>query len=244
MLKLGFTFLDNNQPTDVALVELVDFGVKRDDTNVTVIPAGSAVTHVSVGQYEVTIANPVASSYTASFHVVDLNGNEQSFEITSQIPSAAVEALSYNTLSEANTFFGNRLYTDSWDAATNDIKQKALNMGRESIDQLNYSGLKADAAQDFEWPRSGFYYLDSTVIPADIKIAECLIALELLNGVDVESELRSSRVTSRGYSSVRTTYDPTWTLEWLAARIASGQAWAHLKPYLADNSSITLRRVS
>lgn len=153
-------------------------------------------------------------------------------------------APSYSSLEYANNYFVSRLYVDAWNDATLTQKQQALSMGKEFIDRLNFIGHKTDQNQTAEWPRSGIWYVAPDTVPTDIKNAECLIALELLSGFDIETELRNSRVTSRGFSSVRTTYDPTLMLEWLAARIPSGQAWSYLKPYLYDNAGIGIRRVS
>ncbi len=161
---------------------------------------------------------------------------------------ATIEARSYNTIEEANAYFIARLHSELWIQATDEIKQAALNSAARIIDKFGYIGRKLVATQEHEFPRSGIY-LDCvaiTTVPNEIKIAECDIAYALLSGIDPEKEMRSMTVTSRGYSSVRITYDPKLIQEWLVYGVPSQSAWAYLVPYLSRDSSgsVKLHRVS
>lgn len=159
-----------------------------------------------------------------------------------------IESTSYSTLEEANSYFNSRLHVGVWTSASNDDKQRALNDAARIIDRFQYLGSKLEATQIHEWPRSGVSLNCVAVedVPGDIKLAEFEIAIALLSGIDPERELRSLMVTSRGYSSVRITYDPKRFPEWLTYGVPSGVAWAYLSPYLIRNPAnlITLHRVS
>lgn len=150
-----------------------------------------------------------------------------------------VELQSYGLLADANLYFENRLHSTAWSDSTDDMKQQSLNQARELIDNLNFKSSKFVESQDYEWPRTGY-----ELIPNDILIAERLIAIALLDGYDPEREIRQMIVTSRGYSSVKSTYDVTRIPDNAAVGIPSSQAWFHLKPYLKDAAGVHLNRVS
>lgn len=170
-------------------------------------------------------------------------------ELVVQHRGIMANQLSYNTLNRANAFFTDRLF-NNWFDFSDEIRQKALNSAKDFIDRLAYKGTKADPNQTNQWPRnlnSNVCIIDINllnVMPDGIYIAECLIANMLLDGFDFETEIQNTRVTSRGFSSVRTTYDPTLAFEYLVAGIPSAQAWSYLSPYLSDSRSIRLSRVS
>lgn len=160
----------------------------------------------------------------------------------------------YGTLTEANTYFSERLHSTSWvDAAALD-KPKALNQARIAIDNLNFKGVKstvydimydssgnlvnpqpsetliiaASATQSLEYPRGS----DSSV-PEQIKQAQWEIAIMLLDGADPDSEFETLRVKRQSYSSVGTTYtDDDSSAEYIVNGIVSPTAWRLLKPYL------------
>lgn len=160
-----------------------------------------------------------------------------------------VSELSLSTVTDADAYFGSRLYSEVWIAATSDRKQAALNDATRLINRFRYIGTKTEDTQPYEWPREGISLdsvaIDSASIPQDILLAQYEIAFALLSGVNIEKELRSAGVTSRGYSSVRITYDPGSTAVWLLLGIPSYAAWAYLLPYLyrETDGSIKLHRV-
>ena len=151
----------------------------------------------------------------------------------------------YDTYINANTYFESRLYTLAWDEASSADKTVALAEATQRIDRLRFNGIKVAASQELEFPQ---YYGDdpdgTEVVPNDIKIACYEVAYALLDGVDPDLELESMSVASEGYSSVRMAKFGNVPQEHIAAGIPSATAWRHLKPYLASDSAIQIRRVS
>jgi hypothetical protein len=148
---------------------------------------------------------------------------------------------SYNTLISAGAYLATKLYTRPWDNSSPDKRQKALNEARNIINRFAFDSVKLVEDQLNEFPR-----IDYDPTPNDILYAEAEIALALLGGADPERDLRQSFVTSRGYSSVRTTYDTDRIPEHLQVGVPSAAAWAYLSPYLQRNGSgtVLVRRVS
>lgn len=145
----------------------------------------------------------------------------------------------YATPADGDTYFATRLYHDVWDGASTDDKTRALTTAADMIDRLAFAGDITDPLQDRQFPRGG-----DLLIPDNIKLATIELANSLLDGVDNEQEERELSTKSAGYSSVRTTYDRTFPRESQAAGIPNVLAWKYIRPYLADPTGITLRRVS
>lgn len=162
----------------------------------------------------------------------------------------SVPILSLSSVANADIYFSGRLYVQAWLTASADNKQAALNDATRLINRFNYLGRKTVESQDNEWPRHNVRIncvsLDDSIIPNDILLAQYETAFALISGVNVEKELRSMGVTSRGYSSVRITYDPNRSGIWLTLGIPSYTAWAYLLPYLnrEADGTIKLHRVS
>jgi len=144
----------------------------------------------------------------------------------------------YIDVGDAETYFQTRLDTDPWDNADNAKRTIALSQSTRAIEQLDFYGVKTSSTQELAFPRNG-----ETTIPDDIKIACCENALALLDGIDIESEIRSLVVTNSSFAGTRTAYDRSFVLEHLRAGIASGTAWRHLLPYLNDPYEMKLTRV-
>jgi len=101
---------------------------------------------------------------------------------------------SYVTLAEAEAHFANRLNSSvngDWtnDAAgvarTDDVKKAALITATLRIDEEMFLGYKVTTTQALKWPRYNVYdedgiVFDSTTIPARVKQATYICALELL----------------------------------------------------------------
>lgn len=145
---------------------------------------------------------------------------------------------SYANISYADDYFATRLFTEVWDDALDDDRTKALTMATRIIDRLNFVGEKADAAQEFQFPRGS-----DTDVPRDIKQACCEIALALLDGVDPDKEFENLFVTSNAFGGVRTSFDRPPVPGHTAAGVPSQTAWRLLFPYLRDPGVMTLRRV-
>lgn len=154
----------------------------------------------------------------------------------------------YDTYTNADTYFANRLHVLAWIEATNTEKTAALTEASARIDRLRFKGIKVEDTQDLAWPR----YLTAddeeddieTATPNDIKIACYEVAFALLDGVDPEMELENLAVSSQGFSSVRNTYIRGEAPEHFAAGIPSAYAWRFLKPWLAKGNVVKLSRVS
>jgi hypothetical protein len=151
----------------------------------------------------------------------------------------------YDTITNAEIYFSTRLHIANWTGASDSDKTKALAEATLRIDRLNFAGFKVEDDQDLEFPR---YYGDESdgteTVPNDIKYACFEIALALLSGVNPEKEVANLQVTSRTFSSVKTTYDRTIIPDYLAAGIPSNLAWQFLLPYLKSNKNVIIRRVS
>jgi len=122
-------------------------------------------------------------------------------------------------------YFGGRLHTSPWDDASVADKTKALTMATVMVDRLDFAD---GSAPDND----------------DIKIACCEISLALLDGVDPETEEEAARISSQRYVGISTTYDRSSVPEHTMAGIPSATAWKHIVPYLRDERSIKISRVS
>jgi hypothetical protein len=146
--------------------------------------------------------------------------------------------MAYATIVEGDIYFSMRLNSEVWEDANTADKQKALEQGTIIIDRLNFAGCKTDENQSEQFPRG-----EDTVVPEDIKSADCEIALALLDGVDPEIESENLRMTAHKYGSVQTNYDVGSPPLNVIAGVPSMSAWRYLVPYLRDQRAITLHRV-
>lgn len=151
-------------------------------------------------------------------------------------------ALSYADVIFADDYFNRKLHTQPWDEATADEQRRALEEGTLRIDRLNFRGKKTDDTQCLQWPRINTKFEDD-VIPEDLRVANCEVAISLLDGVDPDLEHENLAAVAEGYSSVRSTYSRTTVPEHFAAGIPSHLAWLNLKPLLASVKAIRFRRV-
>jgi hypothetical protein len=145
----------------------------------------------------------------------------------------------YIDLSEADTFFNDFvLDSDAWDIAEDNKKTVALNEATLLIDRLNYAGYKADSVQALQFPRGA-----DTEVPEDIKRACCYIALELLDGINLDFEFNNLFLKQHSYGGAASTYDRSSHAEHVIAGIPSIRAWRLLRPYLRDPRQIKVDRV-
>lgn len=93
---------------------------------------------------------------------------------------------SYASLTEFNTYAGNRLPALSWFAtATDPQKEAALRAACRELDSdFSWTGAAVDNVQALCWPRSGMlnrngFALSTTAIPVQLKNAQCEFALQL-----------------------------------------------------------------
>lgn len=217
-------------------------------TGISEYPAGS-------GHYQIEVEwNPAWVSGTETWTDGDTSASQafNTSKITAEDETLplSVEVLSPSTISDADQYFSSRLFAEEWFNATADKKQQCLNVAWEIIDRFGYLGWLTSDSQNHQWPRTGIVRsgvsLDKDIIPADILKAGYEIAGALNKGIDPEREIRNLRVTSRGYSSVRTTYDTNRVPEHLRWGVPSALAWSYLSTYLRKdaNGTISLHRVS
>lgn len=145
----------------------------------------------------------------------------------------------YIDITDASSYFAERLHTEAWDNAEDTDRDKSLAMATKLIDRLNFLGDKTDESQELQFPR-----FSDNEVPQDIKDACCEIALKLLDGFDPEMEFENLLMVSQGYSNVRSTYDRSRVPEHLASGIPSVIAWRLLKPYIRDANTVDLSRAS
>lgn len=145
----------------------------------------------------------------------------------------------YGTLIAADTYFDHRLNSDIWEQALVKNRENALIQATRLIDKLNFVNDKYDEDQILQFPRG-----DDTSIPIEIEYACYEIAIKLLEGYDNEVEAESMGVLTETYTGVRTTYQVGYANEHIRAGIPSIEAWEYLKPYLRDQRTVELLRVS
>jgi len=143
----------------------------------------------------------------------------------------------YGTLSDANTYFSNRLHSEGWSDSAAADRPKALTEATRIIDSLNYKGVKhtvwlvmyeADPAKTGNYSkiivfddmpsRDAIIAADADQelefprgqdesVPTEIEWACYEIALALLEGFDPEDAVDRLNVVRQSYAAVRTTYD-------------------------------------
>lgn len=170
----------------------------------------------------------------------------------------------YGNILRANTYFKQRIDSSAWTGVDNPSQRRALYQATQIIDRLNFKGTKTDPNQYLEFPRQGqvltptadpytlnptsnwlvYTAVIDTNIPKAIEYACYEIAYALLDGIDPDKEIENLAATGHHYSSVRTTYERTRTLEHIIAGVPSYRAWTYLRPYLRDGRSINFSRVN
>lgn len=166
----------------------------------------------------------------------------------------------YATVQEADAYFACKLHEAAWTASSPTDRQPALIEASRIIDSLNFKGMKhtvyvllegdptasladqraAALTQDLEFPRGA-----DTLTPSRIQWACFEIAYALLDGVDPEMELENMSMTSHGLGSVRASYNRDQEpLEHFMNGVPTATGWKYLKPFLRDDRSRRLSRIS
>ena len=119
---------------------------------------------------------------------------------------------SYVTVAFADTYFGKRLYVTDWTAATNDDKEKALQLATVTMENQRWKGTKATTTQALEWPRNGTYdqngySYENDEIPTPIANGVCELALSLL-GSDRTADTGTEGFKSMKVGPLMLTIDP------------------------------------
>ena len=91
--------------------------------------------------------------------------------------AGSASANSYCLLTEAEAFCDTHPYTEAWDAASADMRKRAIITATRLIDQrIEWSGHATDTTQALAWPRVGmvnrnYVAIDEDVVPTDLKNA-------------------------------------------------------------------------
>lgn len=114
-------------------------------------------------------------------------------------------ANSYALVTQADTYFDERLGSSMWSLATAEDKARALIMATRRVDAEVFEGSRASVVQALDWPRTGADYedgsrVDSGVIPRGIQQAVYELALELIVN---PSALPGTETGLEGFDSVK-----------------------------------------
>ena len=99
----------------------------------------------------------------------------------------ATNANSFITLADAELYMEGRLAVTTWDAATDDDKNRSIKMATDRLELEPWQGARTTQAQRLQWPRYGATDLggwnyDQDEIPRPIEEATCELALALTDG--------------------------------------------------------------
>lgn len=117
----------------------------------------------------------------------------------------AANANSYVTRTEANTYFGDRLHSSAWTAASDADKDAALLWSTKLLDRsVRLNGERSTTTQALNWPRTGMEdesgnEIADDVVPQVVKDVQCELAM-LLIGTDRSLENAAS---AAGLTSLR-----------------------------------------
>lgn len=97
-------------------------------------------------------------------------------------------ANSYVTLATANTYVEGRLNASTWDAASDDNKNRALVEAALELQYMRWLGERVTDTQALSWPREwvvnpddpNYDYYDETAIPDRIATAQCELAFQFI----------------------------------------------------------------
>lgn len=242
-INASMDFVDMIAEEDTISLASVTVYDRLDNSEVPTMLDGSATVNGSKIFQRLT-GGESDKTYVAIYRVTTVAGDKLEATLLIEVNDAletytiTETADTYCTLEEAAFILEAELNTAPWDGATDVERTKALKKATRLIDRLEFEGEKSDAAQALEFPRGG-----DSVVPPDIQIACTLIAVRLLEGVDMNLERESLRHTSTGISAVRMSSDTGIILPWIVAGIPSAEAWDYLRPYLRGPQGIDILRM-
>jgi hypothetical protein len=115
-------------------------------------------------------------------------------------------ANTYATLAEFNAYAANRVPALAWFTAAGDpAKEAALQAAARELDAcFAWTGTAVDEVQALTWPRSGMltrngFAILTTVVPTDLKNAQCELALQLGAG----DRLGDNSALEKGITSLK-----------------------------------------
>lgn len=120
---------------------------------------------------------------------------------------------SYATVSEADSYFNDRLDAAAWSSASEDMKSKALVTAAQMLNEMNWFGVAVSDSQTLAFPRTGSYFetrlgkqLSMDPIPQRIIVANYELAYHLLNNdglLDDSGEVDSISISSIDIRKIR-----------------------------------------
>lgn len=119
--------------------------------------------------------------------------------------AGAIDANSYVTLDEAETYMESRLHKTTWEDADQAEKEAALIWAGRLIDRtIRFNGTKASETQAMAWPRSGLvdesnYDVSESSVPLIIKDLQVELAFLLLSS----DRTAESQAGAQGLTSLR-----------------------------------------
>lgn len=128
---------------------------------------------------------------------------------------------SYITEDDADAYFAARLYSDAWDSATTDTREKAILMACRVLEsQVAWMGQPLAADQALAWPRKlPIYQADVTYIPETIGEAQAELALYLL-GTNPTATPKTAGYKSLTVDTLKMEIDKTDRLPVIPAHVA------------------------
>jgi len=146
-----------------------------------------------------------------------------------------INTADYIDHTDADTYFGTRLYVDEWTAADDGDKESALHMATQAIDCLPLKGWKAVSTQVNAFPRyiplaRGGFTGDGTTVPQAVIDACCEEALEIIkNGASNRRTLQDQGVSSMKLLDLAESYLDQGGAPVLTSRLAKQL----MHPYIA-----------
>lgn len=128
---------------------------------------------------------------------------------------------SYITEDDADAYFAARLYSDAWDSATTDTREKAILMACRVIeDQVDWQGLPAIQGQPLAWPRVHVRGVDPDAIPNAVKNAQTELALYLI-GANPTATPKTAGYKTLTVDTLKLEIDKTDRLPVIPAHVAN-----------------------
>lgn len=124
---------------------------------------------------------------------------------------------SYATVSEADSYFEDRLDVAAWTSATVTQKAQALVTATAYLNDLNWIGIAVSDSQTLAFPRTGAYFdprlgmdvsLDETSVPTRIITATYELAYHFLNNDGLLDDTGTVENLSLGNISLQNIYNP------------------------------------
>ena len=159
--------------------------------------------------------------------------------VTLDATLAGANANSYISVADATTYFGNRLDSADWVAASADNKAASLITATTWLDTVEFYGERSSTTQALKWPRTDVtcdgIEATATFIPKPILQATCEVALALLRNPTMmrdvvtapgsydEVELGELRVRYRAQGETESMQSITDALPWLSSYL---KCWA------------------